>query len=247
MIKVFNCNDNIESYISNYTAESFYYRYLNEFLRDADFDNFRKLSSHISKFIYHLYDYRKNIKNCISKNRVLYRVLYLDKSEIKKYQRAINRVICFPSFTSTSIVDGGFTPHKYNPNDILFKLIIKQNNSKSVIPISEFSQYKNEQEYLFLPFSFFKVINVIEKKNQCTIFLLALDSEKPIEEMFLDFIQNETDNLDPEELDMLLLTNNYETIIFNPIYYTSKTKIKENRWSSCPKYQYNNYNYMNYK
>ena len=45
--------------------------------------------------------------------------------------------------------------------------------------------------------------------------------------MFLDFIQNETDNLDPEELDMLLLTNNSETIIFNPIYYTSKTKIQK--------------------
>jgi hypothetical protein len=57
--EVFNCKDDIESYIRNYTTESVYYKYLNKFFRQGDFDDFRKLFSHISKFIYLLYEYRK--------------------------------------------------------------------------------------------------------------------------------------------------------------------------------------------
>ena len=49
---------------------------------------------------------------------------------------------------------------------------------------------------------------------------MALNSDKPIEEMFLDFMQNETDNLDPEGLDMLKLTDNDTKIIINPDLFT---------------------------
>ena len=54
--------------------------------------------------------------------------------------------------------------------------------------------------------------------------MLALTSDKPIEEMFLYFIQNETDNLNPEGLDMLLLSNRNEKIIFNSRFYQNKNK-----------------------
>lgn len=37
--------------------------------------------------------------------------------------------------------------------------------------------------------------------------------------MFVDFVENITDNLDPEGLDMLLYDNNKKEIYFNPIYY----------------------------
>ena len=47
-------NDNVKTYIKNYTAESFYYRYLNKFLRQGNFEAFRILSSHIAKFVYKL-------------------------------------------------------------------------------------------------------------------------------------------------------------------------------------------------
>lgn len=39
--------------------------------------------------------------------------------------------------------------------------------------------------------------------------------------MFLDFIENKTDNLDPEGLDMLLYDYYNEEIYFNPIYYNN--------------------------
>ena len=100
------------------------------------------------------------------------------------------------------------------------KLLINQNNCKSVVSISKISESPNEKEYLFPPFSFFKVLEVKQglgtKSNPHTIYLSALNSEKPIEEMILDFILKETDNLDPEGLDMLCLTNNDNTIIINP-------------------------------
>ena len=218
---VFNCKDDIKSYIKNYTAESFYYRYLNKFLRQGDFDAFRKLSSHISKFIYLLYEYRKNNISSYGKTD-LYRKMYISLDAVNNYASSIGKVICFPSFTSTSIEDGAFSPTKYNPSDHLVKLIIKQNETKSVVSIGNDSIYKSEKEYLFLPFSFFKIVDVRKKEGTSQsphiINLIALNSDKPIEEMFSDFMDNKTDNLDPEGLDMLSLSYNKEKIIFNPLY-----------------------------
>ena len=71
---------------------------------------------------------------------------------------SINQVICYPSFTSTSLEDNFFP--KNMPNKQLVKLLIDQNNCKSVVSISKISENPNEKEYLFIPFSFFKVLEV---------------------------------------------------------------------------------------
>ena len=77
----------------------------------------------------------------------------------------------------------------------------------------------NEQEYLCLPFTFFKIIDVVFRienfKSIYIIYLIALNSEKPIEEMYLEFMENETDNLDPEGLEMLEVDNNRNTLFLN--------------------------------
>ena len=112
ILKMFNCEDNAINYIENYTKESFCCYCLNKFLREGDFDAFRILSSHASKFIYFLYEYRKdNIKNHQKSN--LYRKMYINPEEIQKYSSSIGRIICFPSFTSTSIdKNNNFIPKK---------------------------------------------------------------------------------------------------------------------------------------
>ena len=231
ILEIFNCEDNAINYIKNYTKESFYYKYLNKFLREGDFNAFRILSSHASKFIYFLYEYRnKNIKN--HEKSDLYRKMYLSRKEIQKYRASIGRIICFPSFTSTSIdKNNSFTPSKVNYEYEPVLLKIKQNNTKSVVSISKDSEYTSEEEYLFLPFSFFKIINVKLNKGNVSsphiIKLLAIKTKIPIEDMFLDFIQNQTDNLDPEGLDMLVYDDTNKEIYFNKIYYNN--------------YQYNNY------
>ena len=43
--------------------------------------------------------------------------------------------------------------------------------------------------------------------------------------MLTDFMENETDNLNPEGLDLLILENNDEKISINPIYYSNEEKI----------------------
>ena len=218
-------DDNIKSYIQNYTKESFYYQYLNKFLREGNFEAFRILSSHLGKFIFKLYEFLEK-KLYKQKCSILYRKMYLYPNDIRLYEQSIGRVICYPSFTSTSKGKDNFTPFQYNKNQELVLLIIETNNTKSAISISEFSEFKGEDEYLFVPFSFFKITKVELKQGTFAephiIHLIALNSDKPVEEMFYNFFENETDNLNPEGLDFLLLTDNQTKIIFNDIYLTKK-------------------------
>ena len=216
--QVFNKVHNIQKYITNYTVEGFYYKYINKFLREGDFDSFRILSNHISKFIYYLYEYRKtHFQNSIAP---LYRTMYITPMELDNYLHSIGQIICYPAFTSTSLKPEGFTPFQTNPYLTFVKLIINQNNSKSVVCVSDISNCPNEQEYLFLPFSFFKITKIIlglgTKEKPHFIYLTAIYSEKPIEEMLLDFIENETDNLDPEGLKMFKLYDNNTKMFLNP-------------------------------
>ena len=220
-------NDNVQTYIKNYTAETFYYRYLNKFLRIGNFEAFRILSSHVAKFVYKLYEFRE--KKILKENpNKLYRKMLLNPEDVQIYKKSVGKVICYPAFTSTSL-NTNFTPHSDNDFVQLVILDIEPNNCKSTISISEYSDYKNEEEYLFLPFSFFKIKKVKlcegNKKSPHIIYLKALDSEKPIEQILADFMDNETDSLNPEGLDFLILENNDEKISINPIYYSNKIKM----------------------
>ena len=219
--------DNIKTYVKNYTKESFYYKYLNKFLREGNFEVFRILSNHLAKFIFKLYEYReKNIAN--QTNSKLFRKMYLEPKDIKLYQQSIGKVICYPAFTSTSL-NNKFIPKKWNDIHELVCLEIEQNNTKAVVSISKDSKFKEEEEYLFLPFSFFKIVYVKLGKGNVNephiIYLKALNSDKPIEEIFADFMKSETDSLDPEGLDLLVLTNNSETIAFNQAYISKIKKL----------------------
>ena len=214
--QVFNGQHNVQNYISNYTVESFYYKYINKVLREGDFNTFRILSNHISKFIYHLYKYKKT--NFQNNNSTLYRSMFISQEEYNTYRNSIGKIICYPSFTSTSL-HKGWNPIPGGQNLILVTLEIQQNNCQSIINIMDLSKHKTEEEYLCLPFTFFKITNVVCKTENNihtdTIYLTALNSEKPLEEMFLDFLENETDNLDPEGLEMVRLIND-TTMVLNP-------------------------------
>ena len=187
---------------------------MNKFLREGDLRSFKLLSNHISKIIYHLIEYKKT--HFQLNNATLYRKLYMPKEEINIYYNSIGKVICYPSFSSTSLQSNGFNPSYLNNNSNLVTLQIQQNYSPSIINIMDLSNHKNEQEYLCLPFTFFKITNVENNMGNYIIYLTALNSEKNIEDMFLEFMENETDNLDPEGLDILKTINNDTTLIINP-------------------------------
>ena len=227
---IFVCLEEPKAYIRNYTLECFYYKYLNLYLRKGDYDSFIKLSSHVSKFVYFLFQHRnENIKNY--DNSDLYRTMNLYKEDINLYESSIGRVFCYPSFTSTSLKRGKFTPTGDNTDCETVLLEIKQNGTKNAISVEEFSAYKGEKEYIFPPFSFFKIIGVKRDKgtgeNPHIIELLAIKMDKPLEETFEDFFNKETDNLDPEGLNMLILSENNEKIEFNKKYYTTENTLKK--------------------
>ena len=146
--------------------------------------------------------------------------MYISADEFHNYLPSIGQIICYPAFTSTSLSPDGFSPFQNNPNLKLVKLIINQNNSRSVVCISDISDCPGEQEYLFLPFSFFKITQVISglgtHEKPHLIYLTAIYSEKSVEELILDFIENETDNLDPEGLKMIKLCADDTKMALNP-------------------------------
>ena len=145
--------------------------------------------------------------------------MYISQSEFSLYGSSIGKVICYPSFISTSMKKDGYCPISPGNNLILVKLVIQQNYSPSIVSIRDISEYPEEEEYLCAPFTFFKITNVecktVNNIHTDTIYLTALNSAKPLEDMFLEFMENETDNLDPEGLQMIRLINN-TTIILNP-------------------------------
>ena len=212
--QIFNYNHDIKNFIGNYKAENFYYHYINKFIREYDFKSFKVLSNHISKFIYHLLEYKKvNFQQSIS---TLYKKLYISKDEYFTYLNSIGKVICYPSFAFMSLKNNVPSRISPMPNSILVTLIIQQNHCGSIINIKNLSNNPNEDEFICLPFTFFKIIVVEKNAGNINIHLTALNSEKPIEDMFLNFMKNETDNLDPEGLDMVQTINDNSTLIINP-------------------------------
>jgi len=144
----------------------------------------------------------------------------ITNEEFYHYKNSIGRVICYPCFSSTSSDRNAYIV------DYNVLLVINSNNSKSVISIEKDSEYKNEKEFLFLPFSFFKINDIKvgqgTQLNPHIIYLIAINSGKPIEEMFSYFFENFSDNLDPEGLDILQINYNQNKIYFNNNYYFKK-------------------------
>ena len=91
-------------------------------MREGKIKDFRILSNHISKFIYHLYEYKKTKRQL--NEATLYRKMAITYDEFNLYINSIGNVICYPSFTSTSH-NSNWNPTNTDPNLMIVKLIIK--------------------------------------------------------------------------------------------------------------------------
>jgi len=229
--KVFNIKKDIKNFISNYTAENFYRKYINEYIKDNNSLFFALLSNQMCKFIYALYESKKN--NYQLSIATFYKKVYITTEDLNLYSSSVGKVICEPWFSSLSL-DKDVPPRlEYIPNSILVTFEIQQNNCPSIIKVTNLSNHPNEEEYLCLPFTFFKITNVENNMGNYIIYLTALNSEKSIEEMYLNFMKNGTDNLDPDGLDILVTTNDDTTLNINQqlikiIHDNSNNVIKKN-------------------
>ena len=169
-------NDEV-NLIKCYTAESIIVYFLNKCLREID-DKCIEFAGLLNYALYKYYFDHPEIN--ITQDVTFYRKLVISIKDLYAYDLFEGKIICFPSFTSTSIDPDAFgfpvvkthklTSYSKNfPSDqektvsrdkcVLLKFNYKYNES-NVCPafdINSLSYFENEKEFLFPPFSFFRI------------------------------------------------------------------------------------------
>ena len=159
-------------FVRLYTGNNSLYYILNKWLRKCDEKEYDKIKYFAGPFSYSLYQYEYNESktraNCPQK---LYRKMTIKSDDFEKYKNNIGKVICYPTFISTTEMDVlkyGFSMETFiGTNGIKVVLIIeyKCNNESYPIPfinVSYISTYYAEKEYIFPPFSFFRIEKIEE-------------------------------------------------------------------------------------
>ena len=162
-----------EACIHYYTGENLCYVF-NKALRN--FDKFYlEMAYFIGPFYYGLFKYAlDNPKKALNKKAILYRDLIMDRMDLYFYQFCENDIICFPSFTSTTIDKNlNFKPTNnainINNNGQLeekgyVKMVIFYDPKGDCIPqgldVSGESVFSEEKEILLFPFIFLKIDKV---------------------------------------------------------------------------------------
>ena len=165
----------INEFILAYTGETPLCYSLNKWLREFNLYQFEKIKYFAGPFSYSLYKYaHDNPKMKINFSKRFYRKMVLKSYDYEDYKSNIGQIICYPAFTSVSESD---IPKYSSPNlesirindiksdDIYVVLYIdyKCNNTSYPTPcvnISYETANYGEKEYIFPPFSFFRIENV---------------------------------------------------------------------------------------
>ena len=176
-----------EYIIKEYTKNTFYGD-LNRWLMKGKMKYYEPVAYFTSRLMYHLNKYAKEqnepqneenaikcCKYCKENKKVLYRGAQLYYSCLLPYERAVGKIILLSAFTSTSEDEnvalswaGRCMENEIYRNSLKFSVEFKiinlydeKNNWVSnCIDIQDVSEEKIEKEFLYQPFSFYKVISV---------------------------------------------------------------------------------------
>ena len=170
----------VQEFIEAYTGETPLCYSLNNWLRYCNKHNFEKIKYFAGPFSYSLYKYANdNSKMKVNFSKKFYRKMALNECDYQAYKYSIGELICFPAFTSTSEEDmtkyslhtsRAIEINNIKSDDIYVVLIIdyKCNNSSYPTPcinVSYASVNSDEKEYIFPPFSFFKIEKVEDRSG----------------------------------------------------------------------------------
>ena len=170
-------NDNEDDIITLYTREcNSFYQDFNRWLNTLDPLAIQKTSWFIARVIYRLNEYSEK-KGGVKKDITLYRGIKMNLIDLLYYEREKDKLICYPSFTSTTPLlqtAKGFSNNNKTQYQYATIVTINYKYNKDFIPtavdVSEISAFKSEKECIFLPYSFFKIKNVeidhINKKGK---------------------------------------------------------------------------------
>ena len=161
---------NKKGIIQLYTNENAYYPVFNKWLYQLDFIAYQKTSYFLSGIMYSLDLFGEQQKNQAFKKKI-YRGMILNLIDLLPYKNCVGKIIVFPSFTSTTInnetcerFSGRKESVEYRKSEKIFSVIfyinfdLKSNWFPNGIDVHDISDYSEEEEILFQPFTFFKIL-----------------------------------------------------------------------------------------
>ena len=182
--------------IKEYTKDTLY-KDLNKWLLSLNKNSYEYTAYFTGRLMYCLNSFALINKKYYNENKTIYRGMKLPYSCLQLYERAIGKIIILSNFTSTSMDEKAAQEFADRdeiettfPRDLLFSVMIyidnvwKENWLTSGMDIHEVSEYKNEQEVLYLPFSFYwvKDVKVDVEKKIADIYLRTCGKNEIIEE-----------------------------------------------------------------
>ena len=194
-LKTFETNKEYEV-ITEYTGDRIYKK-LNGWLLNLEREPIEKIAYFIGALMYKLNDYGMNYKKMNKENLILYRGICINYLDALSYQIYKGKIICFQTFfsstknekTAEDFAMGDYKTDEEKKKDYQFSTIIEINNSykEGLYPIcfniSELSDYKDEEEYLFNPYNFFKLkdFSIDFEKNELRLKLDAINKKEVLE------------------------------------------------------------------
>ena len=188
-----------ELIIREYTTNNFYGD-LNRWLMKGKMKYYEPVAYFTSRLMYSLNQYAdKYGKYCNENKKILLRGAKLYYSCLLPYERAIGKIILLSAFTSTSEKENvakkwagrGKEEEVFKSSlrfSVVFHITNLYNKDKNwisnSIDIHDNSKYEKEKEFLFQPFSFYRVIKVDFniKNHTADIFLETIGKKEIIEE-----------------------------------------------------------------
>ena len=170
----------VREFVKAYTGENILCYRLNRWLRNCDSNEYEKVKYFAGPFSYALYQYAYTNKNQgIYESKNFFRKMTIKLSDFLLYKIFTGELICYPAFTSTSEEDiskydfptsTAINVNDLSPNDVSVVLMINYNckSSSNVTPcinVVEYSVNAGEREFIFPPFSFFKIERVVENSG----------------------------------------------------------------------------------
>jgi hypothetical protein len=163
-----NEKNNEEYIIKLYTINNgSYYNDFNYWLNSLDVLAIHKTSWFIAAVIFSLNEYSINKNKGIKEDGLkLYRGITSNLSTLLNYELAKDELICYPSFTSTTrLFDRAenFANEQKKENEYATIITINYKFKEGFLPtavdVKDISLYPEEEECIFFPYSFFKVID----------------------------------------------------------------------------------------
>ena len=189
--------NNLNKIIKEYSKDTIY-PMINNNLRNFDDEVYEIISYYTARLMYALNKRTKELNSYFTKNNTVYRGESVNFVKILPYERLKGKIVVLSAFTSTSkdfsVAANDFAQREiskkiFNENrkfSVIYYIqnIQKKNCFPCGIDIQEISEYDNEKEILFQPFSFYLVKNVIFNFNKYTvdIYLELIPKEEIFEE-----------------------------------------------------------------